>query len=224
MPTAVRVPATQAYREFSELLRRVGDRNDEIVIERYRKPVARVSRASNSPTRWCDLVRAVRRAGRPDKFLEADLFALRGRQVPRETGRWGAVSNTALLDTSVLAKVGDLGGINARQRIALSTAGVAELLAIAEVRGPVFAAKRRRYVEILVLSAPCVSFDAIAAGQFRVRSGPVLPGGSDGPQGRGSAAVDFVPFIAATAIALDWPVLTSDPGAFEGLDAVLIAT
>src|ERR1700738_3609845 len=172
VPTARRVSATRAYREFSELLRRVGDGNEEIVIERYRKAVARLSRASNSPTRWYDLVRAVRRAGRPDKFLETDLFGLRNREIPRQTGRWGAVSNTALLDTSVLARIGGLGGINGGQRVAISTASVAELLPLADLRGPIFAARRRRYVEILARAAPCVSFDIVAAQQFRVRPGP----------------------------------------------------
>ena len=207
MATARTISATQAVREFSELLRRVGDGREEIVIQRYRKPVAHLSPASSSPTRWYDLYRAVRRNGRPDRHLEADLAASRGRESSRSRSRWAAVSKTALLDTSVLVRMRDLGSMDAQQRVCFSSASVAEICSLADLRGGVFAAVRRRYIGVLCQSAPCVSIDALVAGAVTARPDP--------------RAV-FIHLIAGTAIALDWPVLTADPGAFDGLGAVVI--
>lgn len=195
---AYRVSATRAVRDFSELLRRSGDGGQEILIERHRKPVARLTPAGLSPVRWIDFVRQVCRQRAPDTGFFADLLSARGRR-PRRPSESALVvprtEGTVLLDSSMLLEVNrQRHALHNLQRVATSSAAIAELVSLVSLHGGVIEAVRRAYIVRLASALPVVSMDQSAALQLGCASPP-------------SAVGVLFDLSLATARSLDWPLV-----------------
>ncbi|MFN2462407.1 MAG: type II toxin-antitoxin system Phd/YefM family antitoxin [Candidatus Dormibacteria bacterium] len=193
---AYRVSATAAVREFSELLRRVGDGGQEVIIERHRKPVARLSTAGFSPVRWIDFTRQVRRARQPDSNFFGDLAASRG-EPPAALGSrtWASeMQGTLLLDSSLLLMAGWRGFTPAlAQRVATTVPAIAELKALTLTRGDLIGRVRSAYIERVVRALPVLSLTAEAALSVH-------------PDGGGAPRNAYFDMAQAVARSVGWPV------------------
>lgn len=201
---AYRVSATQAVREFSELLRRTGAGGQEVLIERYRKPVARLLPAGLSPVRWIDLVRQAGRWGAPDTGFYSDLLIARGGSGRRPSANpnerpvtVAPTKGTVLLDTPLLLDlVRQRFALPYTQRVATTSAAIAELASLAGRGGEVIRLGRVAYVRRVVVALPVVSIDHSAALEMHQASSP------------GDVRM-LQALSAATARSLDWPLIGS---------------
>jgi predicted nucleic acid-binding protein/antitoxin (DNA-binding transcriptional repressor) of toxin-antitoxin stability system len=199
---AYRVSATRAAREFSELLRRTGDGGQEVLIERYRKPVARLLPAGLSPVRWIDLVRQARRWNAPDTGFFPDLLIARGGRGRRPSAEpsgqaVGAapIAGTVLLDTPLLLELNrQRFALPNLQRIATTSAAIAELASLAGRRGEGIRLGRLAYVRRVANTLPVVSLDHSAALEMHLTSALTAQG-------------MLQALSAATARSLDWPLV-----------------
>ena len=203
-----RVSATDAVRQFSELVRRVGDGGQEIVIERHRKPVVRISQVGFSPVRWCDFDRHVRRTRQPDSNFMTDLVRSRG-QARRRTGPESEAlpltGGTVLLDSTLLVGVFvHRHPVQRLQRVATTAAAMAELAHVAESRGDSIAEVRLLFLRRVAAALPVLSLTHEA-------SLSRLPG-----EHKTTRHGVFLELAERTAMSVGWP-LVGPTGLLSGL-------
>lgn len=206
---AYRVSATRAVREFSELLHRTGDDWEEVLIERHSKPVVRMSPAGWSPVRWIDFTRQMRRNRSADSGFAADLLVTRGRKMPRPgvSGRL-LEPGTVLLDSFLLVDAKrSYQFLPNLQRVATTSAAIAELTSLLFTRGEYIGGVRLEYLRRLAAALPVVSLDQTAALSVTA----AVPGE------RGGGVFDSL--AIATARSLDWPLVSYWPIPASGAGA-----
>ncbi|GAC1581860.1 MAG: hypothetical protein NVS3B24_19090 [Candidatus Dormibacteria bacterium] len=194
-----RVSATVAVRQFSELVRRVGDGGQEVVIERHRKPVVRISQVGFSPVRWADFCRQVRRTRQPDPGFVRDLLKWRAASAAKsvQTAPFPLTPGTVLLDsTLLLGAFTNSHALERAQRVSTTAAAVAELAHIAGARGPYIAELRMLFLRRIAAALPVISLTQEAS---------LLPGTG----GRASVREQglFFGLAEATARSVAWPIV-----------------
>jgi len=208
-----RVSATAAVRQFSELVRRVGDGGQEVVIERHRKPVVRISQVGFSPVRWADFARHVRRTRQPDSGFLDDVLRSRGyRPVGADPGTsLPLTGGTVLLDSTLLLGVfRHAHALQRTQRVATTAAAMAELAHVGRARGEFISEVRMTFLRRVAVALPVLSLthEASLASRASQRVGAAEHG-------------LFFELAEATARSVGWPIVGS-LGMMTALDGAAV--
>ena len=209
-----RVSATAAVRQFSELVRRVGDGGQEVVIERHRKPVVRISQVGFSPVRWADFARHVRRVRQPDSGFLDDVLGSRGyhRGVADSGAPVPLTSGTVLLDSTLLLGVYRYAhALERAQRVATTAAAMAELAHVARMRGEFISEVRMTFLRRVAVALPVLSLTHEAS--LANRASARVEQGENGL---------FFELAEATARSVGWPIVGTH-GVMTAIDGAAVA-
>jgi antitoxin (DNA-binding transcriptional repressor) of toxin-antitoxin stability system len=188
-------------REFSELIRRVADGGQEVVIERHKKPVARISQVGFSPVRWVDYCRQIRRERQPDANFLGDLLLSRGARSaqPGADVQISMLAGTALLDSDLLLGVYRFPfALENRQRVATTAAAMAELAQVAGSRGEFIAGVRMSFLRRIAAALPVLSLTPEA-----------LLLGNRNPSATTRSGDVYANLAEATARSVAWPLVAA---------------
>ena len=87
-----RISATEAVRDFPEILKRIRDNGEEFVVERDGQPICRIVPAGPAPVTLSDFFRILREAPKPDPGYWDDLEDILKNQPPLPESPWEAVA------------------------------------------------------------------------------------------------------------------------------------
>lgn len=83
-----RVTATEAARQFSEILNRVAYKGETFVVERAGRPICEISPTASEGISTSELVNLLRSSPRPDKAYFKTLEKITGKQAPIAPSPW----------------------------------------------------------------------------------------------------------------------------------------